>query len=177
MRAAPRSPRVTSSRSASPAGTRSTTWPRRVTQTSGHPKPNIIMAAGGATTPVDEGRGDDAESQRAQPLPAGSAEVAAVQPASVAPRGELGLERAADAHQLEPIAQPREPHVLAELSQRRGRKRRSHCSTASQRSSSGVRFHRSHPVHTTQSRPFTSSNARRRPTGNAPTTSLWPSGA
>ena len=52
------------------------------------------------------------------------------------------------------------------------RKIRSHVSIASQRSSSGVRFHRRHLLHTTHSRPFAGSNASRRPTGNSSTTSL-----
>ena len=56
------------------------------------------------------------------------------------------------------------------------RKRRSQSSTASQRSSSGVRFQRSHFVHTTQRRPRAASKARRRPTGNDSTTSLVPRG-
>ena len=56
------------------------------------------------------------------------------------------------------------------------RKIRSHASTASQRSSSGVRFQRSHFRHTTQSRPRASSNASRRPTGKVSTTSLVPRG-
>ena len=54
------------------------------------------------------------------------------------------------------------------------RKARSHSSIASHRSSSGVRFHRSHLRQTTQSRPFAASNARRRPTGKCSTASLWP---
>ena len=52
----------------------------------------------------------------------------------------------------------------------------SQVSTASQRSSSGVRFQRSHFRHTTQSRPLAASKARRRPTGKASTTSLAPRG-
>ena len=56
------------------------------------------------------------------------------------------------------------------------RKSRSHSSNASQRSSSGVRFHRSHFRHTTQSRPLWGSNASRRPTGNDSIISLLPSG-
>ena len=51
----------------------------------------------------------------------------------------------------------------------------SHVSTASQRSSSGVRFQRWQTRHTTQSRPFAGSNASRRPTGNSSTTSFAPS--
>ena len=56
------------------------------------------------------------------------------------------------------------------------RKRRSQASTASQRSSSGVRFHRWHFLQTTQSRPFAESKASLRPTGNSSTTSLVPRG-
>ena len=53
---------------------------------------------------------------------------------------------------------------------------RSPRSIASQRSSSGVRFHRRHLLHTTHSRPFAGSNASRRPTGNSSTTSFEGSG-
>lgn len=52
------------------------------------------------------------------------------------------------------------------------RKMRSQSSTASQRSSSGVRFQRWHRRHTTQSRPLAASKASRLPTGKASTTSL-----
>ena len=55
------------------------------------------------------------------------------------------------------------------------RKRRSHSSTASQRSSSGVRFQRLHDPHTTHSRPFSASNASRRPTGKCSMLSFSPS--
>ena len=56
------------------------------------------------------------------------------------------------------------------------RKIRSQSSTASQRSSSGVRFQRSHFVQTTQRRPRAASKARRRPTGKVSMTWLAPSG-
>ena len=56
------------------------------------------------------------------------------------------------------------------------RNSRSHSSIASHRSSSGVRIHRSHPRQTTHNRPFSLSNASRRPTGNRSITSLVPSG-
>ena len=56
------------------------------------------------------------------------------------------------------------------------RKSFSHVSTASQRSSSGVRFQRSQRRHTTQSRPLAASKASRRPMGKASTTSLAPRG-
>ena len=52
------------------------------------------------------------------------------------------------------------------------RKSRSHVSTASQRSSSGVRFQRSQLRQTTHSRPLAESKASLRPTGNSSTTSL-----
>src|ERR1044071_5183651 len=53
-------------------------------------------------------------------------------------------------------------------------KRRSHCSIASQRSSSGVRFQRSHLRQMTQRRPLAASKARRRPVGNDSITSFEP---
>src|SRR5690348_7143950 len=49
-------------------------------------------------------------------------------------------------------------------------------SIASQRSSSGVRFHRSQLEQTTQSLPFAASNASRLPTGKVSKVSLVPSG-
>jgi len=55
------------------------------------------------------------------------------------------------------------------------RKRRSHSSIASQRSSSGDRFHRPQAPHTTQRRPSAASNASRRPTGNGSMLSFAPS--
>lgn len=54
------------------------------------------------------------------------------------------------------------------------RNRRSHSSMASHRSSIGVRFHCAHRVHTTHSRPFSPSNASRRPTGKCSATSFVP---
>src|SRR5213593_1146706 len=57
------------------------------------------------------------------------------------------------------------------------RNNRSHCSTASQRSSSGVRFHRPQVVHTTHSLPFTASNAIRRPIASVSIDSLRPRSA
>ena len=56
------------------------------------------------------------------------------------------------------------------------RNRRSQPSTASQRSSTGVRFQRWHFVQTTQSRPLAASKARRRPTGKLSSTSFEPRG-
>ena len=56
------------------------------------------------------------------------------------------------------------------------RNRRSQSSTASQRSSSGVRFQRRHLRHTTQRRPVAASKAILRPTGKDSTTSFDPSG-
>lgn len=55
------------------------------------------------------------------------------------------------------------------------RKMRSQSSTASHRSSTGVRFHRSQLRHTTHRRPLDSSKARRRPTGKVSMTSFVPS--
>ena len=52
----------------------------------------------------------------------------------------------------------------------------SDASIASQRSSIGERFHRSHFRHTTQSRPFSGSKASLRPTGNSSRTSFSPRG-
>jgi len=55
------------------------------------------------------------------------------------------------------------------------RKVRSHSSTASQRSSIGERFHRSHARQMTHRRPPRASNARRLPTGNDSMASFAPS--
>ena len=52
---------------------------------------------------------------------------------------------------------------------------RSHCSIASHRSSSGVRFQRPHFAQTTHSLPFAPSNASRLPTGKCSTASFLPS--
>ena len=54
------------------------------------------------------------------------------------------------------------------------RKVRSHSSIASQRSSSGERFHREQWWHTTHSRPFAASNASRRRSGKCSTVSFAP---
>src|SRR5438045_3388727 len=56
------------------------------------------------------------------------------------------------------------------------RKARSHWSIASQRSSSGERFHRAQRTHTTHSRPFFEANASRLPIGNDSMESFAPSG-
>jgi hypothetical protein len=54
------------------------------------------------------------------------------------------------------------------------RKRRSHSSIASHRSSNGERFQRRQSVQTTQSRPRPASKASRRPTGNDSTSVFAP---
>src|SRR4051812_30840517 len=66
------------------------------------------------------------------------------------------------------------PMLSVETRSRVSRKRRSHSSIASHRSSSGERFHRSHFRQTTHNRPFAASNASRLPTGNDSTTSFVP---
>jgi len=68
------------------------------------------------------------------------------------------------------------PIFSVEVRIRVARKSPSQVSTASQRSSNGVRFQRSQLRQTTQRRPFAASKARRRPTGKASTTSLEPRG-
>ena len=68
------------------------------------------------------------------------------------------------------------PIFSVEVRIRVARKSLSQVSTASQRSSRGVRFQRSQLRQTTQRRPFAGSKARRRPTGKASTTSLEPRG-
>ena len=55
------------------------------------------------------------------------------------------------------------------------RKRRSQSSIASHRSSIGERFQRVQLAQMTHSRPFSGSNASRRPTGNSSITSFVPS--
>src|SRR5439155_22023565 len=57
------------------------------------------------------------------------------------------------------------------------RKRRSHSSIASQRSSSGLRFHRPQAEHTAHRRPFSASKASRSPMGKCSTDSFSPSAA
>ncbi len=69
------------------------------------------------------------------------------------------------------------PMFSVEVRIRVARKSLSQVSTASQRSSRGVRFQRSQLRQTTQRRPFAGSKARRRPTGKASTTSLEPRGS
>ena len=64
------------------------------------------------------------------------------------------------------------PMFSVEARMRVSWKIRSQVSTASQRSSSGVRFQRWHFLHTTQSRPFAASKASLRPMGKASTTSF-----
>ena len=77
-------------------------------------------------------------------------------------------------NKLEPVSQLRETDVVGRDANVRAAKRPLDSSIASQRSSSGERFQRPQWWHTTHSRPFAESNARRRPTGKCSIVSFVP---